>query len=102
MGLMITSFAQANAMKEGYDISDYELIHRAPYDEIYNEWSIIPKENLLTRPDDTTISDALQWDFEIMEDPINYPTHDHCHHLSAESQERWANEVAIPKFKSLL
>ena len=69
---------------------------------MYNEWSIIPEENKIHRPEQASISDALQWDFEIMEDPINHPTHDHCHHLSAESQERWANEVAIPKLKGLL
>lgn len=96
------NFAQSYAMKEGYDIDNYELIHRQPYDEMYNEWNIIPEENLLFRPDNLTISDALQWDFEMMDDPINHPTHDHCHHLSSEAQERWANEVAIPKLKSLI
>ena len=96
------NFAQAHAMKEGHSIDDHESINRAPHDEMYNEWNIIPKENIIAQPDDKTISDTLQWDFEIMEDPINYPTHDHCHHLSAESQERWANEVAIPKLKGLL
>lgn len=96
------NFAQSYAMKEGYDIDNYELIHRHPYDEMYNEWDIIPDENLLFKPDNLTISDALQWDFEMMDDPINHPTHDHCHHLSKEAQERWANEYAIPKFKTLV
>ena len=43
--------------------------------------------------------DALQWDFEVMEDPINYPTHNHLHHLSAWAQEKWANDIALPRIK---
>ena len=37
--------------------------------------------------------DALQWDFEMMDDPNRF-TYDR--HLSKEAQERWANEYAIP------
>ena len=34
--------------------------------------------------------------------PINNPNHDHCHHLSADAQKKWANEIAIPKISNIL
>jgi len=77
---------------------DYEKHERFIYDEMYNEWEFVPKLNLIT----TGISTGIQWDKEIMDDPINYPTHDHVHHLSTQSQKRWATEVAIPRLKKLL
>ena len=62
-------------------------------------YDFVPKENLQLY---TGIADALQWDFETMEDPIGNPSHDHCHHLSAYAQERWATEIAIPKISNIL
>ena len=50
----------------------------------------------------TGIADALQWDFDFMDDPINHPNHNHCHHLSADAQKKWATDIAIPKIKDIL
>ena len=77
---------------------DHEKHQRNVFDEMYNDWAFVPKENLGKIP----ISNALRWDFEIMEDPINHPIHDHCHHLSQYAQKKWAKEVAIPQIKLIL
>lgn len=76
----------------------YEKHERNVHDEIYNEWDFVPEENFIK----IGIARGLQWDYEVMEDPVNHPTHNHCHHLSAESQKRWATEVAIPALTALL
>jgi len=62
-------------------------------------YDFVPEDNLQLY---TGIADALQWDFEFMEDPINNPNHDHCHHLSADAQKKWASEIAIPKITKIL
>ena len=91
------SYMQSVHLMAGEDW-DYEKHERFIYDEMYNEWEFVPKKSLEMKG----IADALNWDQEIMEDPINHPTHNHVHHLSAESQKRWATEVAIPRLKNLL
>lgn len=62
-------------------------------------YDFVPEENLQLY---TGIADALQWDFEFMEDPISNPNHNHCHHLSTDAQKRWADEIAIPKITKIL
>lgn len=62
-------------------------------------YDFVPQDNLQLY---TGIADALAWDFETMDDPIGNPTHNHCHHLSADAHKRWATEIAIPKIKKLL
>lgn len=92
------NFKQSHAMNKNISMDDYEGTHRNPHDELYNEWEFVPSANLAH----TGISYGLQWDFELMDDPINSPTHDHCHHLTAESQKRWAHEIAVPIIDQLL
>lgn len=77
---------------------DYEKHERQIYDEMYNEWEFVPEESL----EMIGIAQGLNWDKELMDDPVNHPNHNHVHHLSAESQERWATEVAIPRFEKLI
>jgi len=77
---------------------EYEKHERNVHDEVYNEWEFVPEENFIK----TGIAVGLQWDFAFMEDPINYPNHNHVHHLSAQSQEKWATEVAIPRLETLM
>ena len=62
-------------------------------------YDFVPEKNLQLY---TGIADALAWDYETMEDPIGNPTHNHCHHLSANAHKRWATEIAIPKIKQIL
>ena len=77
---------------------EYEKHQRNVFDEIYNDWVFVPKESLGKIP----ISNALAYDFETMDDAINHPDHDHCHHLSERAQKKWATEVAIPQIKLIL
>lgn len=62
-------------------------------------YDFVPEKNLQLY---TGIADALAWDYETMEDPIGNPTHNHCHHLSADAHKRWATEIAIPKIRQIL
>lgn len=78
---------------------DHEKHERNVFDELYNDWSFVPRENLLY----PGIAFALQWDNERLGgDSADQPDHDNCHHLSSWAQEKWATEVAIPRFKVLL
>ena len=77
---------------------EYKGLSDEEAQRMYKNWDFIPEEMFEPRG----ISEALQWDFEIMEDPINYPTHNHLHHLSAWAQEKWANDIALPRIKKIL
>ena len=78
----------------------HKIDHEASKDEIYiyYDWEFVNSVNLCKNG----IANALAWDFETMEDPVNHPTHDHCHHLSEYAQKRWATEVAIPQISKIL
>lgn len=86
------TFGFKQTMMEYKGLSDDEA------QRMYKNWDFIPKDMFEPRG----IADALQWDFEVMEDPINYPTHNHLHHLSAWAQEKWANDIALPRIKKIL
>lgn len=83
-------------IQERYKLTDEEK-HKYYIDGL--TYDFVPEKNLQLY---TGIADALAWDFETMEDPIGNPTHNHCHHLSADAHKRWATEIAIPKIKQLL
>jgi hypothetical protein len=83
-------------IQERYKLTDEEK-HKYYIDGL--TYDFVPEKNLQLY---TGIADALAWDFETMEDPIGNPTHNHCHHLSANAQKRWATEIAIPKIRQLL
>ncbi len=65
---------------------------------IFYDYDFVNKTNYLRKG----IADALAWDFEHTADPVHNPSHDHCHHLSAYAQERWATELAIPQIEKIL
>jgi hypothetical protein len=83
-------------IQERYKLTDEEK-HKYYIDGL--TYDFVPEKNLQLY---TGIADALAWDYETMEDPIGNPTHNHCHHLSANAQKRWATEIAIPKIRQLL
>ena len=62
-------------------------------------YDFVPEDNLQLYKG---IADALAWDFEFMDDPVGNPNHDHCHHLSADAQKKWATDIAIPKITKIL
>jgi len=78
---------------------EYEKHERNVYDEMYNDWIFVPEESLCI----TGVAFALQWDNNRQGgNAAEHPDHNHCHHLSAWAQEKWATEVAIPQITSLL
>lgn len=83
-------------IQERYKLTD------ADKDKYYIQgfnYDFVPEKNLQLYKG---IADALQYDFDHMEDPVGNPNHDHCHHLSAYAQEKWSTEIAIPKITKIL
>lgn len=93
------NFMHSYMMSKGMNLEEHtEEVHRDRVDDLYVDWPCVPEENLVR----DGIALALQWDFTQMDDPINHPNHNNCHHLSAWAQEQWANRVAIPNLTRLL